>query len=157
LSNDKRFVEKLQDVVGLYLCPPDKALVLSVEEKSQVQALDRIQPGLPMKKGRAGTSQNAGRPMVAAYRQPMNYDFADTTIADDAAPPATSAPVQRDIAAAQIPAPPPFRAPATPSARRLEPAREMTARPISSRPADAEETQSPPHPRQLRHPQASQG
>jgi transposase len=55
LSNDKRFVEKLQDVVGLYLCPPDKALVLSVDEKSQVQALDRIQPGLPMKKGRAGT------------------------------------------------------------------------------------------------------
>jgi transposase len=55
LSNDKRFVEKVQDVVGLYLCPPDKALVLSVDEKSQVQALDRTQPGLPMKKGRAGT------------------------------------------------------------------------------------------------------
>src|SRR4029077_2756201 len=48
LSNDKRFVEKV-------LCPPDKALVLSVDEKSQVQALDRTQPGLPMKKGRAGT------------------------------------------------------------------------------------------------------
>ena len=55
LSNDKRFVEKVQDVVGLYLCPPDRALVLSVDEKSQVQALDRTQPGLPMKKGRAGT------------------------------------------------------------------------------------------------------
>jgi hypothetical protein len=46
LSNDKRFVEKVQDVVGLYLCPPDRALVLSVDEKSQVQALDRTQPGL---------------------------------------------------------------------------------------------------------------
>ena len=46
LSNDKRFVEKVQDVVGLYLCPPDRALVLSVDEKSQGQALDRTQPGL---------------------------------------------------------------------------------------------------------------
>ena len=55
LSNDKRFVEKVQDVVGLYLDPPDKALVFSVDEKSQIQALDRTQPGLPMKKGRAGT------------------------------------------------------------------------------------------------------
>jgi transposase len=55
LSNDKRFVEKVQDVVGLYLNPPDKALVLSVDEKSQIQALDRTQPGLPIKKGRAGT------------------------------------------------------------------------------------------------------
>ncbi len=52
---DKQFVDKVQDVVGLYLNPPDKALVLSVDEKSQVQALDRTQPGLPMKKGRAGT------------------------------------------------------------------------------------------------------
>ena len=55
LSNDKRFVDKVVDVVGLYLAPPDKALVLSVDEKSQIQALDRTQPGLPMKKGRAGT------------------------------------------------------------------------------------------------------
>jgi transposase len=55
LSNDKRFVEKVTDVVGLYLDPPDKALVLSVDEKSQIQALDRTQPGLPLKKGRAGT------------------------------------------------------------------------------------------------------
>src|SRR6266851_3198519 len=55
LSNDKRFVEKVKDVVGLYLDPPDKALVFSVDEKSQIQALDRTQPGLPMKKGRAGT------------------------------------------------------------------------------------------------------
>jgi transposase len=51
LSRDKHFVEKLQDVVGLYLNPPDKALVLCVDEKSQIQALDRTQPGLPMKKG----------------------------------------------------------------------------------------------------------
>ena len=55
LSNDKRFVEKVTDIVGLYLDPPDKALVLSVDEKSQIQALDRTQPGLPIKKGRAGT------------------------------------------------------------------------------------------------------
>jgi transposase len=55
LSRDKRFVEKLTDVVGVYLNPPDKAVVLCVDEKSQVQALDRTQPGLPIKKGRCGT------------------------------------------------------------------------------------------------------
>jgi transposase len=55
LSNDPRFVEKLRDVVGLYLDPPAHAIVLSVDEKSQIQALDRTQPGLPMKKGRLGT------------------------------------------------------------------------------------------------------
>jgi transposase len=55
LSNDKQFVEKVRDVVGLYLDPPERALVFSVDEKSQIQALDRTQPGLPMKKGRAGT------------------------------------------------------------------------------------------------------
>jgi transposase len=55
LSNDPDFVAKLRDVVGLYLAPPDHALVLSVDEKSQIQALDRTQPSLPMKKGRAGT------------------------------------------------------------------------------------------------------
>jgi transposase len=55
LSNDQRFVEKVRDVVGLYLDPPDKALVFSADEKSQIQALDRTQPGLPIKKGRAGT------------------------------------------------------------------------------------------------------
>jgi transposase len=55
LSRDKRFVEKLYDVVGLYLNPPDKSLVLCVDEKSQIQALDRTQPGLPMKKSRCGT------------------------------------------------------------------------------------------------------
>ena len=55
VSNDPKFAEKVEDVIGLYLNPPDKALVLSVDEKSQIQALDRTQPGLPMKKGRAGT------------------------------------------------------------------------------------------------------
>ena len=55
LSRDKQFVEKLTDVVGLYLNPPDKALVFCVDEKSQIQALDRTQPGLPMKRGRCGT------------------------------------------------------------------------------------------------------
>src|SRR5258705_3374384 len=55
LSRDKHFVEKLTDVVGLYLNPPDKALVISVDEKSQIQALDRTQPGLPLKRGRCGT------------------------------------------------------------------------------------------------------
>lgn len=55
LSNDPHFIEKLEDVVGLYLTPPDHALVLCLDEKSQIQALDRTQPGLPMKKGRAGT------------------------------------------------------------------------------------------------------
>jgi transposase len=55
LSNDPRFVEKVQDVVGLYLNPPERALVLSVDEKSQIQALDRMQPSLPIYPGRCGT------------------------------------------------------------------------------------------------------
>ena len=55
ISRDKHFAAKVEDVVGLYLDPPDKALVLCVDEKSQIQALDRTQPGLPMKKSRAGT------------------------------------------------------------------------------------------------------
>lgn len=55
LSRDKQFVEKLTDVVGLYMDPPEKALVFCVDEMSHVQALDRTQPGLPMKKGRCGT------------------------------------------------------------------------------------------------------
>src|ERR1700716_3443842 len=55
LSNDPKFVDKLRDVVGLYVDPPTHAIVLSVDEKSQIQALDRTQPGLPMKTGRAGT------------------------------------------------------------------------------------------------------
>jgi len=55
LSRDAKFLEKLTDVVGLYLNPPDQALVLCLDEKSQIQALDRTQPGLPLKKGRCGT------------------------------------------------------------------------------------------------------
>jgi transposase len=55
LSTDPKFAAKVQDVVGLYVDPPEHALVLSVDEKSQIQALDRTQPGLPMKKGRCGT------------------------------------------------------------------------------------------------------
>lgn len=55
LSNDKRFAEKLDDVVGLYLNPPEHAIVLSCDEKSQIQALDRTQPGLPIRKGKTAT------------------------------------------------------------------------------------------------------
>jgi transposase len=55
VSRDPKFVEKLEDIVGLYMSPPDHALVLCCDEKSQVQALDRTQPGLPLKKGRAAT------------------------------------------------------------------------------------------------------
>lgn len=55
LSNDKHFEEKLDDIIGLYLSPPEHAVVLSCDEKSQIQALDRTQPGLPIKKGRCAT------------------------------------------------------------------------------------------------------
>lgn len=55
LSRDPQFVDKLRDIVGLYVDPPAHAIVLSVDDKSQIQALDRTQPGLPMKKGRLGT------------------------------------------------------------------------------------------------------
>ena len=55
LSTDPHFVEKLRDVVGLYVDPPERAVVFAFDEKSQIQALDRTQPGLPLKKGRAGT------------------------------------------------------------------------------------------------------
>ena len=55
VSRDPKFVEKLEDIVGLYMSPPEHALVLCCFDPSQVQALDRTQPGLPMKKGRAGT------------------------------------------------------------------------------------------------------
>ncbi|HEY6307846.1 MAG TPA: IS630 family transposase, partial [Candidatus Angelobacter sp.] len=59
LSRDAKFLEKLTDVVGWYMNPPDKALVLCLDEKSQIQALDRTQPGLPLKKGRCGTMTHA--------------------------------------------------------------------------------------------------
>ena len=54
-SNDPKFVEKLEDIIGLYVSPPEHAVVLSCDEKSQIQALDRTQPGLPLKRGRCGT------------------------------------------------------------------------------------------------------
>src|SRR2546426_7895821 len=71
LSNDPLFAEKVADIVGLYLNPPEHALVLSVDEKSQVQALDRTQPGLPLKKGRAGAvthdyNRNCTTTLIAA-------------------------------------------------------------------------------------------
>src|SRR5258708_23672159 len=59
LSNDPKFAEKVKDVVGLYVDPPAHAVVLSVDEKSQIQALDRTHPVLPMKPGRAGTMTHA--------------------------------------------------------------------------------------------------
>src|SRR5262249_40524621 len=55
VSNDPEFAEKLETIVGLYLNPPEHAIVLCADEKSQIQALDRTQPGLPLKKGRCGT------------------------------------------------------------------------------------------------------
>lgn len=55
LSNDPAFVKKLKDVVALYVFPPARAVVLSIDEKSQIQVLDRTQPGLPLKKGRGPT------------------------------------------------------------------------------------------------------
>lgn len=55
ISKDPKFIEKLHDVVGLYVAPPERAVVFSVDAKTQIQALDRTQPGLPLKKGRAGT------------------------------------------------------------------------------------------------------
>jgi hypothetical protein len=55
LSNDPAFAAKVEDVVGLYIDPPQHAVVLSIDEKFQIQALDRTQPGLPMKRGRLAT------------------------------------------------------------------------------------------------------
>jgi len=73
ISRDKQFIEKLHDVVGLYLNPPQRSLVLCVDEKSQIQALDRTQPGLPIKKGRCGTmthdyKRNGTTTLFAALR-----------------------------------------------------------------------------------------
>src|ERR1700676_4415502 len=72
LSNDPDFIEKLEDVIGLYMSPPDHALVFSIDEKSQIRALDRTQPGLPMKKGRAVTlthnyKRNGTNALFAAF------------------------------------------------------------------------------------------
>jgi len=75
LSRDPQFCEKLQDIVGLYLNPPEHAIVLCADEKSQIQALDRTQPGLPMKQGRCGTmthdyKRNGTATLFAAPRCP---------------------------------------------------------------------------------------
>ena len=77
LSNDPDFVAKLRDVVGLYVDPPAHAIVLSVDEKSQIQALDRTQPGLPMKKSRLGTmthdyKRHGTTPLFAALTPAWN-------------------------------------------------------------------------------------
>jgi hypothetical protein len=69
LSNDRRFDEKLIDVVGVYLNPPDKAVVLCMDEKSQIQALDRTQPSPPLKKGRAGTMTQAPQRRERWFRE----------------------------------------------------------------------------------------
>lgn len=85
LSNDPAFVEKLQDIVGLYLSPPEHAIVLSCDEKSQIQALDRTQPGLPMKPGRCGTmTHDYRRNGVTSLFAAMNV--ADGTIISDCHP-----------------------------------------------------------------------
>src|SRR5487761_1097746 len=85
LSNDPQFIEKLTDVVGLYLNPPNKAIVLCVDEKSQIQALDRTQPGLPMKRGRAATmthdyKRNGNTTLLAAL------DMLDGTVVGECMP-----------------------------------------------------------------------
>ena len=64
ISRDPKSIEKLEDIVGLYMFPPEHALVLCCDEKSQVQALDRTQPGLPLKKGRAQTMTQTTRAMA---------------------------------------------------------------------------------------------
>jgi transposase len=68
LSKDPEFTTKLRDIVGLYLDPPAHAIVLSVDEKSHIQALDRTQPGLPLKKGRAGMITSAMEPQRCSPR-----------------------------------------------------------------------------------------
>jgi len=68
LSRDRQFVDKLRDIVGLYVDPPAHAVVLSVDEKSQIQALDRTQPGLLMKKGRCGTKRHGTTTLFAALK-----------------------------------------------------------------------------------------
>jgi transposase len=85
LSNDPQFVEKLRDIVGLYLSPPEHAVVLSCDEKSQIQALDRTQPGLPIKPGRCGTmthdyTRNGTTSLFAAL------NVADGTVISDCHP-----------------------------------------------------------------------
>ena len=74
LSNDPRFVDKVRDIVGLYINPPEHALVLSVDEKSQIQALDRTQPGLPARSRSGFASAKAGLPMKKGRAATMTHD-----------------------------------------------------------------------------------
>ena len=69
---DARFLEKFTDVVGLYVDPPAHAVVLSMDEMSRIQALDRTQPGLPLKKGRAGTVTHDDRRHGATTCEPIS-------------------------------------------------------------------------------------
>lgn len=85
LSNDPQFVEKLHDIVGLYLSPPQHAIVLSCDEKSQIQALDRTQPSLPLKKGRCGTmTHDYKRNGITSLFAAMNV--ADGTVISECLP-----------------------------------------------------------------------
>lgn len=82
LSRDKRFVEKTEDVLGLYLRPPPDSIIWSVDEKTQIQALDRTQPGLPLKKGRCGTmthdyKRNGTTTLFAALNVATGYVMGD--------------------------------------------------------------------------------
>ena len=81
ISNDPQFAEKLEDIVGLYLNPPEHALVLCADEKSQIQALDRTQPGLPLKRGRGATmthdyKRNGTATLFAALNRPTAKSLA---------------------------------------------------------------------------------
>ena len=118
LSKDPEFVDKLRDVVGLYVDPPAHAVVLSVDEKSQIQALDRTQPGLPMKKGHAGT---------------MTHDYKrhGTTTLFAATPCSTEPSSAATCSAIGIRSSPAF---STPSSARFRPARRSTLSSTTTRP-----------------------
>src|ERR1700677_490794 len=88
LSRDPKFLEKLTDVVGVYLTPPQNAMVLCVDEKSQIQALDRTQPGLPLKKGRAAPSpmtmnDTVRRRFLLRFRSSQDASSENVTLATD--------------------------------------------------------------------------
>ena len=97
ISNDPQFEEKVTDVVGLYMNPPDRALVLCVDEKSQIQALDRTQPGLPLKRGRGRLADRLGQ-HLALYRKLPAEDPGRVCLPGGGAPPRAphrSAPARR--------------------------------------------------------------
>ena len=124
VSTDPHFEEKLQDVVGLYLDPPDNAAVFSFDEKSSVQALDRTQPGLPLKKGRCGT---------------MTHDYKRHGT--------TSLFVALEVASGEV---------IGQTYKRHRPPGGAEV-PAQGGTGSSEGAADPPHPRQLRHPQARQG